>query len=98
MKRAVALLAILILSAVAGFAGERPGGESAPLRMEDLEVRGLREKPEVLYLPVPRGIVFPSPVRYDLFLKDMKRPVFPREIPSQTPPDGGNFEQGASLD
>lgn len=98
MKRAVALLAILILFAAEASAAEPPGGGPAPLRMEDLEVRGLREKPEVLYLPVPPGIEFPSPVRYDLFLKDMKRPVLPRDIPSQTPPGGGTFEQGASLD
>jgi len=45
--------------------------------MEELEVRGLREKPEVLYLPVHRGIALPSPVRYDLFLEDMARPILP---------------------
>jgi hypothetical protein len=98
MKRPLALLFLLLLAAGQGFAVEPPGGGSAPLRMEDLEVRGLREKPEVLYLPVPRGIVLPSPVRYDLLLNDMKRPVFPQDIPSQTPPAGGTFEQGASLD
>jgi len=98
MKRAVALLALLLLAVDQGFAANPPGAGPAPLRMEELEVRGLREKPEVLYLPVPRGIVLPSPVRYDLFLEDMERPVFPREIPSQTPPAGGTFEQGASLD
>lgn len=48
-----------------------------PLQMEELEVRGFREKPEVLYLPVHRGTALPSPVRYDLFLEDMARPVFP---------------------
>ena len=114
MKRAAGFLVIVLLIAARGLAAEPPGkaGDGnaplrmeamevwadAPIQMEELEVRGHREKPEVLYLPVPRGIVLPSPVRYDLFLKDMKRPVFPREIPSQTPPDGGNFEQGASLD
>ena len=51
----------------------------APLRMEELEVRGLRESPETLYLPVQRVIDLPSPVRYDLFLEDMGRPVIPPE-------------------
>ena len=80
MKRAVALLALLLLTVDQGIAADPPGGGPAPLRMEELEVRGLREKPEVLYLPVHRGIVLPSPVRYDLFLEDMARPVFPREV------------------
>ena len=83
MKRGAALAVLLLLATAGGFAaepsGERGGG-NAPLRMEELEVRGLREKPEVLYLPVHRGIVLPSPVRYDLFLEDMARPVFPREV------------------
>lgn len=96
MKRSVALAVLLLLAATRGFAVEPSGGAggrnaplrmeelevygNAPLRMEELEVRGLREKPEVLYLPVHRGIALPSPVRYDLFLEDMERPVFHREI------------------
>jgi len=98
MKRVLALLAILILSAAEGFAAEPPAGGSAPLQMDALEVRGLREKPEILYLPVHRGIVLSFPARYDLFLEDMERPVSPREIFPQIPPAGGTFEQGASLD
>jgi hypothetical protein len=96
MKRSVGILAILLLSAVRGFAAEPPGGGdgvngplrmeelevygNAPLRMEELEVRGFRDTPDVLYLPVHRGIALPDPVRYDLFLDDMEKPVFPREI------------------
>jgi hypothetical protein len=82
MKRAVVFYAILALAAARGFAAEPPRGEgeASTLRMEELEVRGLREKPGILYLPVHKGIVFPSPVGYDLFLEDMARPVFPREI------------------
>jgi hypothetical protein len=82
MKRAVVLCAILVLAATRGFAAEPPRGEEggAMLRMEELEVRGLREKPGILYVPVHKGIVFPSPVGYDLFLEDMARPVFPGEI------------------
>ncbi len=100
MKRAVALLVLLLLASARGFAADPPreGGGTAPLLMEELEVRGLREKPEVLYLPVYRGIALPSPVRYDLFLEDMERPVFPREIFPQIPPAGETFEQGESLD
>ena len=83
-------LALCILAAAPGFAAEKPAtdGGSHSLRMEELEVRGLREKPGVLYLPVRRGITIPSPVRYDLFLTDMAQPVFPWEIPTETPPAG----------
>jgi len=90
MRLAAAFLAFCILAAAPGFAAEKPavGGGSHPLRMEEMEVRGLREKPGVLYLPVPQGITVPSPVRYDLFLTDMARPVLPREIPTGTPPAG----------
>ena len=93
MKRAVALLALLLLTVDQGIAADPPGGGPAPLRMEELEVRGLREKPEVLYLPVPRGIVLPSPVRYDLFLEDMEKPVFPRDISPQKRPAGRTFDR-----
>jgi hypothetical protein len=85
MKRAVTLVVLLLLVPASGFTGEQSGGAgsgNSPLRMEELEVRGLREKPEVLYMPVHRGIALPSPVRYDLFLEDMTRPVFPREVTS----------------
>jgi hypothetical protein len=96
MKRVVAFFAILALFATHGFTAEPPLGDGrpAPLRMEELEVRGLREKPEVLYLPVPRGIDIPSPVRYDLFLDDMTRPVFPWEFSSRTPQADGTLEPG----
>jgi len=98
--RNVMFLALCILAAVPGFAAEKPaaGGGSHSLRMEELEVRGLREKPEVLYLPVHRGIAIPSPVRYDLFLEDMARPVFPREILQEAPGADGIPRQGASID
>jgi len=100
MRRTVLFLALCILAAAPGVAAEKPaaGGGPHSLRMEELEVRGLREKPEVLYLPVHRGITIPSPVRYDLFLRDMARPVHPREIPTETPPDGEITKQGASID
>jgi hypothetical protein len=97
MKPVVALAVLLALSVASGFAAEPAGKEhsrDAPLRMEELEVRGLRETPEILSLPVHRGIELPSPVRYDLFLDDMERPVFPREMSPGTPPAEGSFPPG----
>ena len=90
-----------ILAAAPGLAAEKPaavGGGSHSLRMEELEVRGLREKPEVLYLPVHRGITIPSPVRFDLFLEDMARPVFPRDVLPESPRADGIRRQGATID
>jgi hypothetical protein len=86
MKRAAVICAILVLTAVRCFAADPPRSEGgdATLRMEELEVRGLREKPGVLYLPVHKGISIPSPVSYDLFLEDMAQPVFPRGISTRT--------------
>ena len=100
MMRAAAFLALCILAAAPGFAAEQPAtdGGSHSLRMEELEVRGLREKPGVLYLPVHRGITIPSPVRFDLFLEDMARPVFPREVLPEAPRADGIPRQGASID
>jgi len=111
MKRFIEILAILLLTAASGFAAESPGGGvntplrmeelevrgDAPLRMEELEVLGRRQTPEVLYLPVHRGIALPAPVRYDLFLEDMEKPVFPREISPQKRPADRTFDQGSSI-
>jgi len=44
--------------------------------MEELEVRGLREKPEVLYLPVHRGSP-PVSGAVRPVLEDMARPILP---------------------
>lgn len=100
MRCTVLFLAICFLAAANGLAAEKPAASGGPhsLRMEELEVRGLREKPEVLYLPVHRGITIPSPVRYDLFLEDMARPVFPREVLPKVPGEDGIPRQGASID
>lgn len=100
MRRAAAFISLCILAGVPGFAAEKPpaGGEPHSLRMEELEVRGLREKPGVLYLPVQRGGVLPSPVRYDLFLMDMARPVFPRDVLPEAPRADVIPGQGASID
>ena len=83
MKKALIVLVILFLFATGSLAAEpRKAARGGPpsLRMEDLEVRGLRERPDILYLPVSAGIALPSPVRYDLFLEDMTRPILPQEI------------------
>jgi len=109
MKRGIGLVLILFLTVARGLAAEPPGGTgsrkeplrmeelevwgNAPLRMEDLEVRGFRETPDVLYLPVHRGIALPAPVRYDLFLNDMEKPVFPRDISPQKRPTGRAFDR-----
>jgi hypothetical protein len=110
MKKFVEILAILLLTAVSTFAAESPGGGgrassplrmeelevrgNAPLRMEELEVLGRRQTPEILYLPVHRGAAFRAPVRYDLFLEDMEKPVFPREIyPQKRPADMDSFKE-----
>jgi len=99
MTRAIAFLALCILAAAPGYAAERTAaGGPHSLRMEELEVRGLREKPDSLYLPVHRGIAPPVPVRYDLFLVDMARPVLPREIPADAQPTGDTTDKGASID
>lgn len=100
MRRAAVFLALGILAAAPGLAAEKPaaGGGSNSLRMEELEVRGLREKPSVLYLPVHHGNTNPSPVRFDLFLTDMARPVLPREIHGEEPPVREITGQGASID
>jgi len=65
------------------------GTDHPPLTMEELEVRGRREKPDKLYLPVPRGIRTPAPVRFDLLREDMTRPILPWEIDSRKKPVGG---------
>jgi hypothetical protein len=88
MKRVVLFSTLLLLAAApARPAADPPAtadpGAASSLRMEELEVRGLREKPGTLYLPVHRGIDLPSPVRYDLFLEDAARPFDPE------PPGGG---------
>jgi hypothetical protein len=86
MRRIVVLLMLLLLPAASGFADERKKvANRPPLRMEQLEVRGIREKPEILYVPVHRETLRPSQVRYDLFVVDMLRPVTPGDLEAQMP-------------
>jgi len=60
--------------------GEATAAESPLLTMEELEVRGYREKPGQLYISVPDHVFLPAPVRYDLLREDLARPVLPWEI------------------
>ena len=71
-----------ITSGVVIFPGEvRAADKDRPsLTMEELEVRGRREKPDRLFLPVPGAIRHVAPVRFDLFREDMTKPVLPWEI------------------
>src|SRR4030067_2499585 len=63
------------------------GRDQSPLTMEELEVRGRREKPDRLYLPVPRGIRHAAPVRVDLLREDITRQVLPWEIERRKQPE-----------
>lgn len=78
----MAILGVLIASGVAIFPGKvcAAGKERPSLTMEELEVRGRREKPDTLFLPVPAAIRHAAPVRFDLFREDMTKPVLPWEI------------------
>lgn len=64
---------------------EGPGAESPLLTMEELEVRGIREKPGQLYLSVPNHVFLPAQVRYDLLREDLARPILPWEIVEEIP-------------
>jgi hypothetical protein len=105
MTRGVTLLVTVILAGLIGSgAAILPGKARAagldqpPLTMEELEVRGRREKPDRLYLPVPKGIWHAAPVRFDLFREDMTRPVLPLEINSRNRLQGGKRDYEYALD
>ena len=91
--------AVLILAGLVGILGGMfPVNACAadegrpPLTMEELEVRGYREKPDRLFLPVPPGIRHSAPVRYDLFREDVTKPVLPWEIDIRKPRAGGYLD------
>jgi hypothetical protein len=79
---AILLLALLLGSGTAELRGHASAGGAGepPLTMEELEIRGRREKPEELYLPPPGEIRHAPPVPFDLIREDMTRPILPREI------------------
>lgn len=86
MRRRSLLLMVLLGAAITSGAAIFPGKVCAAnkdrpsLTMEELEVRGRREKPDRLFLPVPGSIRHVAPVRFDLFREDMTKPVLPWEI------------------
>ncbi len=73
--------AAVLLSAVLVAGGAAPAAEPTGKRLpphvavEEMEVRGVREEPGRLYVPVPVPIVLTAPVRYDFVLEDMARPI-----------------------
>jgi hypothetical protein len=86
MRRRFLLLLVFLGASITAGAAIFPGEVRAadkdqpPLTMEELEVRGRREKPDRLFLPVPEGIRHVAPVRFDLFREDMTKPVLPWEV------------------
>lgn len=96
--RRVILSAVLCLTYIpVGIASaQEPSGTGAraPLKMEELEVRGVLEKPGRLYLPRPAEILISLPVRFDFFREDMVKPILPWEITSDRLPNGGARESG----
>jgi hypothetical protein len=89
--RAVTLLLAGVIASgmLTGTKARAAEGDPPPLTMEELEVRGRREKPERLYLSVPRGIRHSAPVRFDLLREDMAKPILPWEIESRSELAGG---------
>ena len=71
-----------------------PEEETPSLSMEELEVRGIRDKPGQLYVSVPDRIFSPPPVRYDLFREDLARPVPPWETAGEQPGRDRSGTQG----
>ncbi len=62
-------------------AGELRGSQAPPpLTMEELEVRGSREKPDMLFLPPLKTLFHAAPAHLDLLAEDMARPILPWEI------------------
>jgi hypothetical protein len=101
--RSIALAAALWYACIPGaapLAQDLPGagGGPPPLRMEELEIRGLLEKPDRLYVPAPGQIVFPLPTRYDLFREELARPVLLREIANDGTTNGGDRDSGHAGD
>lgn len=62
------------------------------LTMEELNVRGMREKPGQLFLPVPDPIYLPSAVRYDLLGEQAHKPVRPWDISRESVNIGGIYD------
>lgn len=101
--RRIALICVLWFACIPGAttAAKEPSrtvGGPSPLKMEELEIRGLLEKPDRLYIPGSRQTLFPLPTRFDFFLEDLSRPVLPWEITNDRIPNGGARESGDAVD
>lgn len=91
------LLVAAVLWAGAAAGGERQrgaGGDVPKLSMDELEVRGKRQKTPVLYLPVPEGAYLLSPPPLDLIREELVRPVLPSEAAAEARPQRGRSREG----
>lgn len=81
MKLRFGISCILLLAAVLSTGPARAEDPSETdarmprLKMEELEVRGKRGRPDVLYFPAPDEIYLLSPVRFDLIREALIRPL-----------------------
>jgi hypothetical protein len=83
----ILLLAVLLpAGTVRGEEQRGTGPDLHRLNMEELEVRGMPEKLRALYSPVPEGVYRLTPVRFDLILEKLIRPVPPRAASGETVP------------
>ncbi len=100
--RRTVLLAVISFACISGAitrAQEPPGaGGDAPLKMEELEVRGTLEKPGRLYVPRPAKVPLSLPVRFDFYREDLLKPILPCEITNDRLPNGGARESGNASD
>lgn len=82
------ILAGILLAAALGTPRTEAKGPSAgtsegsgpAVRMEELEVRGFREDPGLLFVPAPSGVPVPPLGRIDSLVGELGRPVPPWEI------------------
>ena len=101
MKARLAIpLLVLVLGTPAAGADRAAAPEATrpQLKMEEIEVRGSRETPDRLFLPAPPEVSVPAGTRYDLFLADLGRPIFPRPTRSGNAADGGTCDDADAID
>ncbi len=101
IRRAAALVVLCVacMPGAMARAQEPPGAAGgAPLKMEELEVRGILEKPGRLYVPRPVEVPLSLPVRFDFYREDLVKPILPWEITNDRLPNGGSREPGNTSD
>lgn len=85
LKEKCAALMVVLLSGTAAIAESAPGKTSARrleggkpsrdmVRMDAVEVQGIRERPQRLHLPAPELPVASAPLPLELFREDLARP------------------------